>query len=330
MPHLSASIGLDIGHSTVKIACCTNDKKEHKLIFPSVAMPAFSISDDVEAKRAARETVAVQGNDYFYGDTALMQGGNASGLSENWIDSPEHEALLRGALDKVAKLGAAEPTMLVVGLPSKFFSRQRERLGAIISAIFPGEVKVVPQPFGPYQALMLDNHGNPSGQHSMGAESWGVVEIGYFTTDFMLMEKGRFKQQVFDSCAGIRVAAEHLARLMSEESINADLTECDEAIKKRVMQNFGKQLDVSKQVDIAVKTIAGEIADTASRLMEPYARKLTGVLVAGGGAHLVMPHIATKWPHAVMAEDPRFSVAEGMRRFGMGILRSRELQLVEA
>ena len=59
--------------------------------------------------------------------------------------------------------------------------------------------------------------------------------------------------------------------------------------------------------------------------MEPYVRKLDGVLLAGGGAPIVHPHIQAKWPHAYLADKPRLAVAEGMRRFGMALLLAREL-----
>ncbi len=59
MPNANSVIGLDIGHAATKIACCTADEKERHILFPSIAVPAFTISDDGESKRAARETVMV-------------------------------------------------------------------------------------------------------------------------------------------------------------------------------------------------------------------------------------------------------------------------------
>ena len=65
--------------------------------------------------------------------------------------------------------------------------------------------------------------------------------------------------------------------------------------------------------------LVDEVVDTATRLMEPYARRLDGVIVAGGGADMVYGVLRDRWPHAIKAEDPRFSVAEGMRRFGAAL-----------
>jgi plasmid segregation protein ParM len=157
-------------------------------------------------------------------------------------------------------------------------------------------------------------------------ESWGVIEVGYYSTDFMLMQRGRWVEKASGSCAGVRVAADHLARMLAEKGLTVDLPECEEALQTRRILDFGRKTDVGHEVDQSVALVVTEVIDTATRLMEPYVRKLDGVLVAGGGAPIVHPRIQEKWPHAHMANKPRLAVAEGMRRFGMALLRARELQ----
>ena len=102
---LHGAIGFDIGHSTVKISCFADGVK-HDIIFPSVATPAFTISDENEQRRAIEETVVINGKPYFFGKTALIQSGlsGSTGLSESWIDTPEYEALMRGGLKKIRAL----------------------------------------------------------------------------------------------------------------------------------------------------------------------------------------------------------------------------------
>lgn len=332
MPSVDSVIGLDIGHSAVKVSCCTSDEKERQIIFPSIAVPAFNISDEGEARRASRETVNVGSRPYFFGETARTQGGTATGLSEDWVDTPEHLALMKGALKRVQdEAGLKEDAMLVLGLPTHLFARQRDRLKQLASQVHPkGEVKVVPQPFAPFQMMMLDRYGNASPIHSMMEESWGVIEVGYYSTDFMLMQRGRWVEKASGSCAGVRVAADHLARMLGEKGLTADLPECEEALQTRKLLNFGKKTDVGNDVDQSIALIVTEVIDTATRLMEPFVRRLDGVLVAGGGAPIIHPAIQDKWPHAHLAHKPRFAVAEGMRRFGLALLRARELHGISA
>jgi len=80
-------------------------------------------------------------------------------------------------------------------------------------------------------------------------------------------------------------------------------------------RNFSAKIDVTNEVGEAVSILSNEVVDTAARLMEPYARKLDGVIVAGGGADFMFETIKKRWPHAVCPQAPRMSVAEGMRRF---------------
>lgn len=68
------AIGLDVGHSAVKLAYSRGALPETALI-PTAVVPAFTIYDDGAAKRAARETVLVGGRSYFVGETAIAQGG---------------------------------------------------------------------------------------------------------------------------------------------------------------------------------------------------------------------------------------------------------------
>jgi plasmid segregation protein ParM len=179
---------------------------------------------------------------------------------------------------------------------------------------------------GAYHHEMLDNLGLPIMGRSMTTEAWGIVEIGYFSTDFILMQNGRWVEKASDGCSGVRVAAEHLMRFVNDKKkLTCDLGECENALQTRVVLNFGQKVDVSAEVHQATSILVAEIHDTATRLLEPFARKLNGVIVAGGGAPLALPQLKAKWPHSMMPQDHRFAVSEGMRRFGLAILRSREI-----
>lgn len=333
--NISRVFGLDVGHSAVKAAFVKTPPGGYgnglitNLIFPSVVAPAITISDDVEARRAEAETVEVHGRKFFVGETALIQGGAqvSRGLSEDWIDTPEHSALILGAIKKARAMGCADFEMLVLGLPSNLYARQREGLRNIASDLLPGvEVKVIPQPMGAYQFDMFNEHGQLHAGRKMAAESWGVVEIGHFSTDFLLMLNGRFVEKASGSCSGARVVAEQLQRIVASQlGITATLEECEEALATRCITIFGKTTDVSVQVGIAVEQLITEVVDNAKRILEQHARRLNGIIVAGGGAPLCREALADLWPHTRMAASPRLAVSEGMRRFGLGLLNAREM-----
>lgn len=315
-------IGLDVGHSAVKASVLSGGKVS-RFFIPSVVCPAIAISDEAEAKRAEAETVSISsgaGGRYFFGETALTQGaGSVTGLSENWISTKEHAALLVGAYNKIkSSTGFVDKPDLVMGLPTSLVSTQRDELEALVSKYLPeiGSLKIIPQAMGPLYGIMFDENGMPSPEH-LPTESWGVVEVGYYTSDFMMTKKGRWAQSASDVCAGVRVAADHIKRIMGEKNITVSFSEAEEIIQTKEVKIFGKRHDASAEVSQAIAMVASEVVDTANRLMEAYVRQLDGVLVAGGGAPLVFEQLKDQWPHAIMVDEHRFAVAEGMRRLGV-------------
>ena len=318
---MSAAIGLDIGHSAVKVAVSDSKGKRHFLTIPTAVCQAIKISYEAEAERAAKETVKVGSIDYFIGDTALVQGGAnvTSGLSEDWISTPEHTALMIGAYQKALPLANVKQPKLILGLPTHLYTRQKDKLRETAQlTLGVDDVRVVPQPMGPYFEAMFDEKGVPVS--AIEEESWAVIEIGYFTTDFMLMINGQWVEKASGTCSGARVAAEHLQRILADsQKMTVDLVECDEVLRRKQIRNFTSYLDVSNEVNEAVAILSNEVLDTASRLMEPYARKINGVIVAGGGAEFMFDKIRERWPHARCPQSPRLSVAEGMRRFAAAL-----------
>ena len=328
-------VGMDIGHSAVKVAVANAAAAPVYGIFPSVVCPAFDISDDAERSRASLEAVDVDGRSYFIGETAALQGRRlaSTGLNEHWISSPEYAALLLGAWRAATRLAGAPlaDPMLVMGLPTHLFARQCEALRQIAARHLPVKtinLKIMPQSIAPYQLAMLTPAGTPLPGKQMAQESWGVVEVGYFTSDFCLVQNGRWVEKASGACPGVRLAAEYLARQIGRRDLTVSLLEAEGALASGEIRHFGKPLDVRAERELAVRMVIDEVVDTATRLMGSYARSLDGVIVAGGGGELVFAELQKRWPHCRLAEKPRFAVAEGMRRFGAAFAGVRRLAAV--
>jgi len=52
---------------------------------------------------------------------------------------------------------------------------------------------------------------------------------------------------------------------------------------------------------------------------------LSKIIVAGGGAPLVVDRLKAKWPHVVMLPDHRIAIADGFCRLGSRILMARAI-----
>jgi plasmid segregation protein ParM len=320
-------IGFDVGRSSVKIVAA-RDTERKELLFPSAVCPAFTINDDRGAARAATETVFVGGKYFFIGETALLQGGDdlSGGLRDDWVYSEQHAALFLGGLNKLKATGISgvDSALIVVGLPGALYASQKAGLRQELGRLVPrAEIRVMPQPMGPYQQLVFTAEGLESGQINADDDSYAVIEVGQYTTDFALLLHGHTIENAIGSCDGMRIAAEHLQRSLRQSQFAVSMAEATDLLRTKTLKNFGERIDVSDHVIRAVEPLAAQIVDKANQLIGKSARSLDGVIVAGGGAPLVLSTLQKAWPHARLSDNSRFSVAEGFCRYGLAFSRYR-------
>lgn len=311
-----SSIGLDMGRSAVKMAITAKGGVK-TLIIPTAVCSAINISDETEAVRAKAETVKVGDKSFFIGETALIQGGAnvTGGLSDDWIDTPEHIALMIGSFKKAVALCDSKKPRLVMGLPTHLYSTQKAKLIELAKKHFDvTDVHVIAQPVGPYFERVLKADGTPA--LNVNEQSWAVIDVGFFSTDFMLTINGRWVERASGVCSGAHIASEQLQKAMLANGHNLDLAECEKALREKTIRNFGTNINVEKEVADAIEPLANQIVDTAKRMTEPYARKLDGIIIAGGGAEFMFEALKDRWPNASKPESARLAIAEGMRRFG--------------
>lgn len=325
---MKTTIGLDIGHSMVK-AVALSERGRTVIRFPSVVAPAIDLSDEAAARSAKKETVTIGSKAYFTGGTAVSQGAvnSVTGLTQGWVDSPEHAALFLSGLERLKSEGVpnVDEALLVLGLPSEYFKNQRETLKKAVSPYFGGEVVIQPQSAGPYYGAMFNADGALEPGRAMSKESWAVIDVGHFTSDFLLVIRGERIEVGLESVKGVHLAVDHLKRLVRERGIEIDDLEASEALGTRVIRNFGRDEDVGNEVDQAVDLVVSRILDKADAVIASHARKLDGVILAGGGGKMIYPAIKAKWPHAVVAQDPRIAIADGFARYGRMLQRARQM-----
>lgn len=309
--------GIDIGHSAVKLAFKTPDGTLKHRQYPSVVTPAIPLSFDPQPEVTHGDTVEVMGRRYFVGLTAVSQGAQAaSGLSMDWINTPEHVVLMERAQRHLVS-HQVMPELVVLGLPVVTFAQQQEALSLQGLEIFKTDVVVVPQPWGAYQHGILNEKGEHLTSKGTLLASWAVIDVGHFTTDFMLMEKGRWIEFASGSCGGIYKAVEQLKKLLHARGLQTSQLECEEALRTGFIRNFNDRLSVQAEIEEAVAVVVNEIIDTGTRLFGGVVRRLDAVLLAGGGADIIFPTLKERWPHTMTSDDPRMAIAEGMRRWGL-------------
>ena len=209
------SIAIDGGHSMFKVRAASLASPDERLSFqiPTVVMPAIALTNEQTRQKAELETVELDGRRYFIGDTALRQGRSEvyTGQNADWIESPQHDALVLGAWRKAMQAfgNPSARVHLVMGLPAKFVGPQRDALRNRIVALLtprllPGQtlrVMVQSQADAPLQWLSIQGNGRLHPGRDLDNEAWGVIEIGHYTTDFALCDRGAMMEYAAISCA---------------------------------------------------------------------------------------------------------------------------------
>lgn len=328
---MQTCIGFDIGRSSVKIVAAWGKNQRMELLFPSSVVPAFKITDDREAERVQSETVLVNGREYFFGETAMLQGQDdlAGGMRDDWVYTDQHAALFLGGLKKLkdANVPGVDTALIVLGLPAALFASQKQGLGQELTKLAPrAELRVMPQSLGPYHQMMFTSDGTEASDFRSDDDSWAVIEVGQYTTDYALLLQGRTIENAFGSCDGMRIAAEHLQRALRKRDFSVSLVEATDLLRTKTLRNFGERIDVTDEVRLAVEPLAATIIDKANQLVGRSARSLDGILIAGGGAPLILPALQKTWPHAKLTDNSRFSVAEGFCRYALAFNSYRRTQ----
>lgn len=333
---MSTVIGLDLGRSALKLAACWRGPDgalaRTRFSFPSAVTPARRLVGADQVRAAGTETVVVDGQAYFIGATAELQGGDRlqAGFSDDWLFTPAHGALLQGALLKAASAGVpgCDKAEVVLGLAGRSFVPAHDAYLTSLRKVLPGnQVTLYPQSLGPFFQMLLDEQGGEA-RADLLAQKWVVVEIGQFTTDFALLVDGASIEDRYSSCNGMRRVAEQLGReLAAGRGLSSvAMPELTQTLQTGNIEIMGKQVSVAEELQRAAAPLVAEILEAGRAVMGDYLRRATGVLVAGGGAPLIYPHLIKEWPHAVISTDPRFSVAEGFARAGLNLMASVEAE----
>ena len=326
------AIGLDIGHSLVKVRYSPFNEGTYKEIgFATLVIPAIEIVDAGTAEVAKADTVTYNGREYFVGKTAETQGQNKSyvGLSNNWTNTDEHDILFLGALDKIEReIGRPlSETIITVGLPAENFGTERVPLKTRLAGLLKyrgtpdNQLRVQSQPSGPLHMVGMDENGLDNPKFDILNQIWGVIEVGHYTTDSLISKKREIVEVSRGSEAGVAYIHKHLATKLAGRGFTSNPARLNQAIITKKILHYGKEVDVSADVEEAVAQLASTVVAGVKAKFGVLAEEMNGIVIAGGGAPLLAPYFREIYPHLVELDEPRMCVAEGFRRFSMYVNR---------
>lgn len=325
------SVAIDGGHSMFKVRAARLSAPQDRISFqiPTVVIPAMKLTNEQTRQRAEAETIENKGRLYFIGETALRQGRTEvyTGQNTDWVESPQHDVLILGAWRKVMQAIGNQPARvhLVMGLPARFVGAQREILqkrvvDLLTPRLLPGQtlrVLIQSQADAPLQWLSIRKDGRLDATRNLDGEAWGVIEVGHFTTDFALSDRGAMMQYAAVSCSGMHLVYDSMSSSMAQANFPTSLDIVEAAILSGTVKMYGRSVDVSELLREARAGFEAIVMDEAERVFGQKAAVLDGILIGGGGAELLLGSIKERYPNAICSDDHRMMVAEGFCRLGL-------------
>jgi plasmid segregation protein ParM len=322
------TIGLDIGYSLVKLMI--DDKG---ITFPSVwgLAKSFKYGEEKIASSFPGDQLTEDNTQWFIGELALSQ------------LRPEHQRKLRGEKDdgnaarlRLAKaaLGKALPgiqngetvhIILSVGLPVDHM-----RGAPALKAAFMGqhlihtdqthfvanisEVFCMPQPYGTLYNSMFTRDGEVNRCHT--SKRTGIVDVGTYTVDVALDDAGVFINSQSGSVeAGVHTIQQAVTEIYENEFLEKpDYRTVETIVRTGCANVYGQPHDFSAEI----APLKEDLIEATLGLMNEKWQRGTGIdsiRVAGGGAPIVYPQIARRYPQAVLVDDFQLSNAIGYLNF---------------
>ncbi|WP_031404781.1 ParM/StbA family protein [Thiomonas sp. FB-Cd] len=290
------AVGIDIGRSGVKIA----GPRARVPIFPALACPAVAVEPGPERQRAEHDTVQVDGQAWFVGESAQIHGGATNSTYAGFEASPQYVALAEAALRRATEADGVAPKRIVVGVPSEAGHTERARVESTWRRIAPhAALRVVAQPAGALIAAASDHP-------RLLEETVIVADVGQYSSDLVISAQGRPMAGSFVSLPGVRFAVQHLAAALRERLVGSPTHDAlERALRDGRLPHLLKVHDVHDEAKAAVAAMTALIRAGIQRLMTAR-QDVQVLLLAGGGAPLLDLDLPS-----LTAPGGRYAVANG-------------------
>jgi plasmid segregation protein ParM len=327
-------LGLDIGYSNLKVAGI-NDGESYCDVLPAGAGPSSERAAAFNEENTPSIRVTIGGRPWDVGVPQSEFPTISRQLSDDYSRTEQYLALFYAALKRN---GAPHIDCLVTGLPYDIHKEgvESRRLVELMQGeheINPGEkvvvkdVRVIPQPLGSFLSA-IDEF--PDYQEQIQEDNILVIDPGFFSCDFVLIQEGRIIQNV----SGHNCHA--MSRLL--ETMSSDLRaagagkiaigQLEQRIRADNSSVFigGKKQGLSEYTARARDAIAGQAIKEIRNAMRALGSSVNLVIITGGGAKLWEPAVKTNFPEAgvLVFGEPVGANARGFLAAAEGVVSNEQ------
>lgn len=327
-------IAVDIGFGFVKVM----NENGKKVLFPSVITK--------RSKNTLRGIVGGSGDDYavtywedgeeeklfFLGDAGMTNGGTRKWKSKDQFDVEDLKIFITAAVGLVNPDN--EPVDLCVGLPFSYYIQKKdelkeglknvnsnmkyERIEGVRKTSF-NSIFCFPQGAGVYYSTIYDLDGNIK-DFAQATKSVGIIDVGYRTTDFLVMGKGRNGISLKESLSGsLEEEGMNKAYQMVESSVSETvgkeigLVKVEKAILwfDSQLEHKGDDIDITPYEEISYTDLSERISSKIKLKWGEEEDSLNSIIIAGGGGQTLYPVLGKKFEQSELEEDPSFANCRG-------------------
>ena len=322
---------VDVGSGNTKFVTAAAGADIRCVSFPSIAYPSSDASPSWPASER-RKTVCIPVGRLFYEvgpDVGLAADTfRAKQLHDEYTESPEYLALLRGALSMM-KLSHID--LLVVGLPVALFAVKKAALEKLMvgsheigggRTVTIGKALAVAQP----QGALVHYASEHKKLATIGNEQSLIIDPGSRTFDWLVARGMRLVQKQSHS---FNRGVSDVLRLLAVEITKSigtpyrDYDAIDLALRTgKSPMIYQKAYDMSRHLPLA-ESVAEQAVSTMKEWIES-PHSLQNIILVGGGAFLFRKAVKAAFPmHRIHeVKEPMFANVRGFQLAGQNYART--------
>ena len=322
---------VDVGSGNTKFVTGVVGNEIRCASFPSVAYPSSGETPHWPASER-RKTVCIPVGPLFYEvgpDVGLAADTfRAKQLHDEYTESPEYMALLRGAL---SMMKVSHIDLLIVGLPVALFSLKKSALEKTMAGehqigggktVTVAKAMAVAQP----QGALVHYAAEHKKMATIGTEQSLVIDPGSRTFDWLVTRGMRLVQKQSHSInRGMSDVLRLLAAEISKDigSPYRDYDAIDLALRSgKSPVIFQKPYDMGRHLPLA-ESVAQQAVSTLRQWIET-PESLQNIILVGGGAFLFKKAVKAAFPKHRIHEvkEPMFANVRGFQLAGQNYAAS--------
>jgi len=322
---------VDVGSGNTKFVTGVTEAEIRCASFPSIAYPSSGEMPQWPASER-RKTVCIPVGPLFYEvgpDVGLAADTfRAKQLHDEYTESPEYMALLRGAL---SMMKVPHIDLLIVGLPVALFTLKKAALEKAMvgshqvgggKTVTVGKAMAVAQP----QGALVHYAAEHQKIETIGNEQSLVIDPGSRTFDWLVTRGMRLVQKQSHS---INRGMSDVLRLLAAEISKdigtpyRDFDAIDLALRTgKAPVIFQKPYDMKKHLPLA-ESVAQQAVSTMRQWIET-PESLQNIILVGGGAFLFKKAVKAAFPKHRIHEvkEPMFANVRGFQIAGQNYATS--------